>query len=56
MWETWIRSLGQKDPLEKGMGTYSNILSWGIPCTGEPGYSPWGRKELDTTEQLTLSQ
>ena len=35
------------------MATHSSILAWKIPCT--EGYSPWGRKELDTTEQLTLS-
>ena len=37
IWETWIWSLGQKDPLEKGMATYSSILSWRIPWTEEPG-------------------
>ena len=37
MWETWIRSLGQEDPLEKGMATYSRILAWRIPWTVEPG-------------------
>ena len=52
-----IRSLGREDPLEKGMAAHSSILAWRIPHTEEPGglYSPWGRKELDTTEQLTLS-
>ena len=29
--ETWIRSLGQEDPLEKGMATHSSILAWRIP-------------------------
>ena len=54
--ETWVRSLGLEDPLEKGMATHSSILSWRIPWTEEPGrlYSSWGRKESDTTEQLTL--
>ena len=37
MQETWIRSLGQKDPLEKGMTTHSTILAWKIPWTEEPG-------------------
>ena len=37
MHETWIRSLGQEDPLEKGMATYSNFLSWRTPWTEEPG-------------------
>ena len=35
--ETWFRSLGQEDPLEKEMATHSNILSWEIPWTEEPG-------------------
>ena len=30
MWETWVRSLGWEDPLEKGMATHSSILSWRI--------------------------
>ena len=37
MWETWIRSLGWEDLLEKGKATHSNILAWRIPCTEEPG-------------------
>ena len=37
MWETWILSLGQEDPLEKGMATHSSILAWRIPRTVEPG-------------------
>ena len=35
--ETWIRSLGRKDPLEKKMATPSSILVWRIPWTEEPG-------------------
>ena len=31
VWETWVRSLGWKDPLEKGMATHSNIPTWRIP-------------------------
>ena len=52
--ETWVQCLGQEDPLEEGMATCSSILEWRIPWTEEPGrlYSLWGRKELDTTEQL----
>ena len=34
---TWVRSLGQEDPLEKGMAIYSSILAWRIPWTEEPG-------------------
>jgi len=37
MQETWICSLGQEDPLEKGMATHSNILAWRIPRREEPG-------------------
>ena len=37
MLETQVRSLGQEDPLEKGMATHSNILAWSIPWTEEPG-------------------
>ena len=37
MWETWIRSLCQEDPLEKEMATYSSTLAWKIPWTEEPG-------------------
>ena len=55
MQETWVRSLGREDPLEKEMVTHSSILP------GEShgrrslvGYSPWGHKESDMTEQLHL--
>ena len=37
MQETWVWSLGQEDPLEKGMATHSNIPTWRIPWTEEPG-------------------
>ena len=37
MHETWVRSLGQEDPLEKGIATHSSILAWKIPWTEEPG-------------------
>ena len=36
MQETWVRSLGQEDPLEKGMATHSSILVWRISWTEEP--------------------
>ena len=36
MWETWIRSLGWEDPLEKEMATHSNILARKIPRMEEP--------------------
>ena len=38
MWETWVWSLGWKDPLEKGKATHSVILAWRIP------WSPWGHR------------
>ena len=37
MQENWAQSLGQEDPLEKGMATHSSILAWRIPWTDEPG-------------------
>ena len=37
MWETWVRSLGREDPLEKEMATHSGILARRIPWTEEPG-------------------
>ena len=37
MQDTWIQSLGQEDPLEKGMATCSSVLAWRIPWTGELG-------------------
>ena len=33
MWETWVRSLGWEDPLEKGKAAHSSILAWRIPWT-----------------------
>ena len=37
MQETWVRSLGWEDTLEKGMATHSSILAWRTPWTEEPG-------------------
>ena len=37
MRETWVRSLGREDPLEKAMATHSSILAWKIPWMEEPG-------------------
>ena len=37
MQETWVLSLSQEEPLEKGMATLSSILAWEIPWTEEPG-------------------
>ena len=54
--EIQVQSLGQKIPLEKGMATHSSILAQRIPWTEEPGrLHSMGSKELDKTEQLTLS-
>ena len=36
VWETWVQSLGQEDPLEKEMETHSSILAWKIPWTEKP--------------------
>ena len=55
MQETQVQSLDREDPLEKGMATYSSILTWRIPRTEEPGYSPWVCKESEMTKQLRLS-
>ena len=49
--ETRVRSLDWEDPLEKEMAIHSSTIAWKIPWT-EVGYSPWGRKESDTTERL----
>ena len=35
--ETWVRSLGWEDPLEKGLATHSSIVAWRIPWTQKPG-------------------
>ena len=37
MWETWVQSLGQEDPLEKKMATCSRTLAWKIPWMENPG-------------------
>ena len=48
--ETWVQSPVWEDPLEKGKTTHSSILTWRIPWIG-----PWGGKEPDMTEELSLS-
>ena len=56
-----VGDLGSIPRLERfpreGMATHSRILTWRNPWTEEPGrpYSPWGRKESELNEQLTLS-
>ena len=59
MWETWIRSLGWEDPLEKGMASHSSILAWRIPWTEELGElqsmgSQKSRKDM--TQQLLAAE
>ena len=54
MWKIQVQSLGWEDPLKKGMATHSqfscleNLIDYNPPLL--EGYSPWGRKESDTTE------
>ena len=50
MLETWVWSLGWKDPLKKGKATHSSILAWRIPGT----VYPWGHRESDMTEWLSF--
>ena len=53
MWETWVRSLGQEDPLEKEMPTHSRIIAWRILWMEElGGLQSTGHKESDMTERL----
>ena len=57
VWESQVRSLGQEDPLEQGMAKPTPVFLPG-EFHGQrslTGYSPWGSKELNTTERLTLS-
>ena len=56
MQEIPVPALGWEDPLEKEMATHSTILAWRIPWTEEHVrlHSPWGHKELNMTERLTL--
>ena len=57
MQETQVQPLGWEDPLAKGLAMHPSILAWRIPQTEESrGFSPWGHKELDMTEQLTHTQ
>ena len=48
IWETWVQSLGWEDPLEKEKALF-------LPEEFQGLYSPWGCKETDMTEQLSLS-
>ena len=54
MWETWVRSLGSEDPLEKEMATHSSILAWRIPMDRGAWWAAVHRvTELDTTQHST---
>ena len=53
MQEPQVRSLGQEDPVEKGMGSHSRILAWKISWTEEPGGLQSMVLHSDTAEQLT---
>ena len=53
VWEIQVWSLGWENPLKKGMVTHSSILDWRIPWN-LAGYSPWGCKKWDMTEELKL--
>ena len=62
VWETWVQSLGQEDPLEKRMATHSSTLAWGIPWTGESaGLESMGSQRIrhnwvtNTFTTLTIS-
>ena len=53
MQEIRVQSLRLEDPLEKEMAIHSSILAWKIHrWRNLAGYSPWGHRESDTTEQL----
>ena len=57
--ETWVKSMGQEDPLEKGMSTHSSILAWRIPWTEETGGSMGLQKvwsNLVTKQQQSVTQ
>ena len=51
MWETWVRSLGWEEPLEKGTATHSSILAWRAPWAV---LQYMGSQRVDTTERLSL--
>jgi len=51
--ETWVRSLGWEDPLEKGRATHSSILAWRIPWTEEPGGPHTVRRVAESHTRLS---
>ena len=53
MRETWVRPLGQEDPLEKEVAIHSSTIAWKIPWTEKlVSYGPLGSKESDMTEVI----
>ena len=58
IWETWVQSLGREDPMEEGMATPLQYSCLENPHGQKSlvGYSPWGHKGSDTTEQLSTTQ
>ena len=56
MWETQVQSLGQEDPLEKGMATHSSILAWRILWTEEPGGLQIGKGESPVQVLKNIAQ
>ena len=55
--ETQFCSLGREDPLEEGMDTHSSVLAWRLHGQRRMvSCSPWGRKESDVTERLTMER
>ena len=53
MWETWVRSRGQEDPLGEVMATLSSILAWRIPWTEEPGWLQSMRSQRVRHDRVT---
>ena len=57
MQETWVRFLGQEDPLEKAVATHSSILTWEIPWTDEPsGLQSMGSRRVRHDYNLATKQ
>ena len=54
--ETWVQSLGRKDPLEEGMAPHPSILAWRIPWTEKPGGLQSMGSESDMTEAIKPAQ
>ena len=46
MWEIQVQSLGQENPLEKRIDTYSSVIAWRMPWTEEPGGVSWGPRRV----------